>query len=126
MRYKIILIFLFFVTLHLKATILPDPPQDAVPIRLNVEYFSPKSATYPIKRQPGAGILLYLYDRVLFVPNLGEPYNVYIIDTNDMIAYSTSILPGQQSISLPDNLMGDYGIKLESSNICYEGFLSLT
>lgn len=125
MRYKFILTFLFFVALQLKATALPDLPQGAVPIRLNVEYISPKSATYPIKRQPGAGLFLYLYDRILFVPDIGESYNICLIDTNDVIAYSACILPGQCSTDLPDGLMGDYVIRLVSNNISYAGNLSL-
>ena len=125
MRYKIILIFLFFVTLHLKATILPDPPQDAVPIRLNVEYFSPKLTTYPIKRQPGAGIFLYLYVRTLFVPDLEVPYSICLINDNDVVVFCMSIVPGQNSIILPENLTGVFFVKLESSEVCYTGNLEL-
>lgn len=124
MIYKFILVFLFFVTLQLKATTLTDLPQGAVPIRLSFEYMSPKSATYPIKRQPEAGIFLYLYNKTLFVPDLGGAYSISLIDTNDVVSYSTCILPGQHSIEPPDNLLGDYIIRLDFDNICYKGFIS--
>lgn len=123
-------VFLFLLSLNITLLINADTqlPKGVVEVKLfaHGNYDDSNSVTYPIKRQPSVGIRAYVGNGVLCVQEFEEQFTFRLIDVNSSIeVFSSTVLPGQNIISLPQNLCGDFFVDFDFSFISYRGVIYL-
>ncbi len=124
-RLTIIIIILSLSSLvRVKAQVMP---QETVIIPLYISYEDPTINTSTVKRQPPVSLSVYLYNRILYMPEINEPYNVMIInaeDGNEAIRYD--YICGAIQLTLPDYIHGQYTIELITNFVHYRGYIDLS
>ncbi len=107
---------------------LPQPPNEAVVVRLYVhaEFDESSAATYPIKRQPSMGITAYVSDGIVYVQEFNESFTLRLIDMDSSVeVFSSTVLPGKTIVTLPQDLLGDFFINFDFPYISYRGDIHL-
>lgn len=103
-------------------------PSGDVMVKLyaHVNFDDPSPGTYPIKRQPPMGIIAYISDGAIYVQEFESPFTLRLTDINsNEEVFSTNVLLGQTTITIPQNLNGDYFLDFDFSFTSYRGEIHL-
>ena len=94
-------------------------------IPLTLQYDERGNPTNPVKRAPRFRISAYLEGHTISFRNINTDYTLIIYDSFGTEVYTTELMFGVATYSLPTNLKGEYTIELRSETITYIGYMNI-
>ena len=93
----------------------------AARVRVNIE---DPFGDYPVHRTPTQLPVVYIDGYTLWFEDIWEGYVLQVVQDN-IVVYTTSVLPGMSSVDLPSSLSGTYEIRLVTNTHYYYGYIDL-
>lgn len=89
------------------------------PLELQVKIIDPTEAEIPIKRTPETIPTIYFDGNTLYFATSCDGYTLQIVDEAENICYDLVIPMGTTELELPENLFGEYELRIIRGNTCY-------
>ena len=122
MKKKVLLIIaivsMAFVTLNLSA-------QNAEPIELQLSEINPTPYPGGIPKSPITIPTISLDDHTLYFDTPCDGCTLNIVDSNNVVVYTTVIPTGTTSLVLPQTLSGEYELQIICGNYLFYGKIDL-
>ena len=94
-------------------------------IKLHVSDVPLKDILDPQPRTPEIIPTIYLNGNTLYFATPCDGYTLQIVDAAEKICYEMVIPMGTNELVLPNNLSGEYELRIINGNTCYYGTISL-
>ena len=95
------------------------------PLELQVKIIDPTEAEIPIKRTPETIPTIYFDGNTLYFATSCDGYTLQIVDEAENICYDLVIPMGTTELELPENLFGEYEMRIIRGNTCYYGAINI-
>ena len=80
---------------------------------------------HPKPRTPEIIPIIYFDGSTLFFATPCEDYTLQIVDESENICYDLVIPIGTNELDLPENLFGEYELRIINGNTCYYGVVTI-
>lgn len=95
------------------------------PLELQVKIIDPTEAEIPIKRTPETIPTIYFDGNTLYFATSCDGYTLQIVDEAENICYDLVIPMGTTELELPENLFGEYEMRIIRGNTLYYGTINI-
>lgn len=95
------------------------------PLELQVKIIDPTEAEIPIKRTPETIPTICFNGSTLFFATPCDGYTLQIVDAAENICYELVIPMGTNELVLPNNLFGEYELRIIQGNTLYYGTINI-
>lgn len=86
---------------------------------LFVQVLDPTNSSNPFPRTPVRPPIVYMDNHSLYFETDHITYTIMLIDENGENAYTVSVPSNEASVTLPDNLIGDYELQIYNGSNYY-------
>lgn len=90
-------------------------------LELEVGYYDESQANHPKPRTPETIPTIYFDGTTLYFATSCDGYTLQIVDAAENICYEVVIPMGTNEQVLPNNLSGEYELRIINGNTCYYG-----
>ena len=90
-------------------------------IYLQVRFDDPTEDHEPLQKDPLEVPSISLDDHTLYFDTSCDGCTLNIVDSNDVVVYTTVIPVGMTSLVLPSTLSGEYELQIIQGNYCFYG-----
>ena len=94
-------------------------------IKLHVSDVPLKDILDPQPRTPEIIPTIYFNDNTLYFATPCDGYTLQIVDAAENICYEVVIPMGTNELVLPNNLSGEYELRIINGNTCYYGVVAI-
>ena len=94
-------------------------------LELEVGYYDESQANHPKPRTPETIPTIYFDGTTLNFATPCDGYTLQIVDAAENICYEVVIPMGTNEQLLPNNLSGEYELRIINGNTCYYGMITI-
>lgn len=94
-------------------------------LELEVGYIKEMPIGNSMPRTPEIIPTIYFDGSTLFFATPCEDYTLQIVDASENICYDLVIPIGTNELDLPENLFGEYKLRIINGNTCYYGVVTI-
>jgi len=125
MRNLILTIILSFFMMNGNALVVSSNVFDKIVFNVSVQWEDPTSNTQQSPKSPIQEPCIFLDDHTLYFGTPCDGCTLNVVDSNDVVVYTTVIPVGATSLVLPSTLSGEYELQIIQGYYCFYGPITL-